>query len=219
MRTIEKRPDNRSTRGFTLVELLVVIGIIGLLISILLPTLGRVRESANRVACAAGLRDIGNLFQMYLNDSKGRVPEMNPLPLKPDVIVPPRPSFFEVFDQYTKGSRKVWICPSDKMIANSGAVPLSPDGRAYDTYADAYGVSYEYNFFMNSFFGGQKFTEAMKKAEERGITANTFRVFNDFTNFHGAKGKVGNMNFLFADWHVGDLGGSNSGQSGSAGGR
>jgi prepilin-type N-terminal cleavage/methylation domain-containing protein/prepilin-type processing-associated H-X9-DG protein len=69
-------PSHDKTRqsAFTLVELLVVIGIIALLISILLPALSRARQAAQAAVCASNMRQLGQGFIFYSNDFKGRLP-------------------------------------------------------------------------------------------------------------------------------------------------
>jgi prepilin-type processing-associated H-X9-DG protein/prepilin-type N-terminal cleavage/methylation domain-containing protein len=97
----------RSRRSaFTLVELLVVIGIIALLVGILLPTLNRARESARTVKCASNLRQIGLAMNMYVNETKGYFP----------------------YPTTTQGEQNLWYTAIDKyMVAQPNSARNGPN--------------------------------------------------------------------------------------------
>jgi prepilin-type N-terminal cleavage/methylation domain-containing protein/prepilin-type processing-associated H-X9-DG protein len=74
MKTNRNQTPRRRRDGFTLVELLVVIGILVVLIAILLPALSRARQSALRVACSSNLRQIGVALVAYTSEHRGWYP-------------------------------------------------------------------------------------------------------------------------------------------------
>lgn len=105
----------RVRSGFTLVELLVVIGIIAILVAMLLPTLQSAREAAKTVKCASNLRQLGMCVVMYTSANKGKW--LPPYRLAAKIGNVSQPYFFQYLPgMYLKESYGIMICPSDNFF-------------------------------------------------------------------------------------------------------
>ena len=121
----------RRARAFSLVELLVVIGIIAVLIGLLLPSLVRARKQAQQVVCQSNLRDIGMHLLLYINSSRGwlfPVGPTNPFTGKPTTLGTnvPRDQRWPVYVfSPPVGNPPVMKCPVDDQPAEDHSYVLN----------------------------------------------------------------------------------------------
>lgn len=124
-----------SRSGFTLVELLVVIGIIALLVGILLPVLGKAREQGNATKCASNLRQVALGVVMYANEWKVLPGPVIPSVLDPQTVnrspamlssyyIARQWSSNDLLQKYVGKSEKIWLCPSSSELT-ANAMPVS----------------------------------------------------------------------------------------------
>lgn len=95
-----------SKRGFTLIELVLVIGIIATLAAILFPVFAKARERARAASCQSNLFNIGLALRMYSQDHEGRYPP------QPNILDPLYPDYLPLSQSL--------VCPSGYSQAGSG---------------------------------------------------------------------------------------------------
>lgn len=172
---------NGSERfGFTLIELLVVIAVLAILAALLLPALGRAKEAGRSTACLSNLHQMGIALQLYVQDSRNKLPTMFDWSSDPASNTN-GPAMNQVLSNYA-GSSNIFRCPSDKQ-----------------NLFEATGSSYAWNSLIN----GQDADHLRVMGMD--FETHQIPVAFDKANFHQALGGTRAVNYLYADQHIKNL--------------
>jgi len=175
-----RRCEYQAQRGwaFTLLELLLVIGIVSILAALVLPVLSRAKESARSARCLSNLHQIGIGLQLYVSDNNNRLPTLVDWSSSSETN---GPVINRVLWQYV-GSSNVFWCPSDRL------------GVFEQT-----GSSYSWNFLLN----GQNADQI--KLLGINFSLDQIPLVFDKEEFHRARGAAKAKNYLYADHHLKNL--------------
>jgi len=196
-------------RGFTLVELLVVIAIIALLIALLLPSLAGARQAAQRAACLSNLRQLGLAVTLYTHDHRGVYPaRADPVSASPRIMTWMgrgfRPLLEDPYARRIAGGPGVFFCPADERSreqfdATSYAYSLAfyhtPEQvNAITTTAGTYTLPAPPTI-------GQK-TSAVRHSTRKVMIGEWYSAHEPFVGDKGWFGPGGTRNYVFPDGHA-----------------
>ncbi len=206
----------KNARAFTLIEILVVVAIIGLLISIVMPSLAAARRTSKKTKCAHNLHQIGVGMEAYLNVSRDIFPAMASLPSNESNVAlieggrDPYDAMSVVLKKELGGKSEVFECPADEIgedTAGLRAIGLYAGNRYYGTET----TSYEWNVFLNPDYDSETNTMGPPKHRRHkriGILGSQIRfslanlqMMYGFEPFHGTASRS-RLNSLYADLHV-----------------
>lgn len=196
-------------RGFTLIEVLVVVAILALLVAILLPSLVRARASSRQVQCAAYIRQQAAVCMMYANDALGKMPP-NPTQLKPpgsnpmwyiDVVIQLSDIRYDarkLFRKYIKGEMNIYVCPAN------GGPPIDSQEVAAYLQGSPYMLGQYMNFYNSTcVFDGSSYTNPWAPRAEwgEGGPASSVPIIQDMLQGSNVSGSLNDPGAAFSFNH------------------